>query len=251
MVAPNPANGATIYAEKCVPCHGSSGQGDGPQAVDLPNPVAALGSPDVARKATPASWYNQVTKGNLQRFMPPFNSLSDRERWDVVAYSFSLSIPQETLSQGEMLYAANCAGCHGEKGQGDGPQATGLAMPPTAFTDQARMSQKTTADFYTAITDGVPPAMPAFESHLNEQDRWALADYLRMIPFSETGEPVAAAAATAQVTSAARTSASPEAVTPAAEQLPGSCPDNRYGHRVTNGSGGSSQGPRGDSARFQ
>ncbi|HJW90315.1 MAG TPA: c-type cytochrome, partial [Anaerolineales bacterium] len=38
LVPPNPANGAAIYADKCAPCHGLTGQGDGPQASQLPNP---------------------------------------------------------------------------------------------------------------------------------------------------------------------------------------------------------------------
>jgi cytochrome c1 len=29
--------------------------------------------------------------GNIENFMPPFASLSDQERWDVVAYALSLS----------------------------------------------------------------------------------------------------------------------------------------------------------------
>ena len=30
--APDPANGAALYAENCAPCHGATGMGDGPQA---------------------------------------------------------------------------------------------------------------------------------------------------------------------------------------------------------------------------
>ncbi|MGW8251213.1 MAG: c-type cytochrome, partial [Anaerolineales bacterium] len=88
LVPPNSENGAAIYAEKCAPCHGQTGLGDGPRSAQLPNPVTAIGSAEVARQATPARWYTQVTQGNLERFMPPFSSLSDRERWDVVAYAF-------------------------------------------------------------------------------------------------------------------------------------------------------------------
>ncbi len=50
LLPPNPANGEAIYAEKCSPCHGDAGLGDGPQAAQLPNPPAALGSPDLARQ---------------------------------------------------------------------------------------------------------------------------------------------------------------------------------------------------------
>ena len=41
--APNANTGEVIYAEKCAPCHGASGMGDGPQSANLPVSVAALG----------------------------------------------------------------------------------------------------------------------------------------------------------------------------------------------------------------
>ena len=66
LVPPNPANGEPIFLDKCAPCHGQSGNGDGPQASQLPNPVAALASPDLARASTPEEWYTQVTQGNLE-----------------------------------------------------------------------------------------------------------------------------------------------------------------------------------------
>jgi hypothetical protein len=74
LVPPNPENGAPIYADKCAPCHGEAGQGDGPQAAQLPNPATPIGSSEVARRASPQDWYAAVTNGNLERFMPPFNA---------------------------------------------------------------------------------------------------------------------------------------------------------------------------------
>ena len=140
LVPPDPRNGGPIFLEKCAPCHGQNGNGDGPQASQLPNPVAALASPEVARASTPENWYTQVTQGNLERFMPPFSSLSDRQRWDVVAYSYSLSTSDSEVALGEELYRANCARCHGEEGRGDGPEAADLPVAATDFTDQAVMA---------------------------------------------------------------------------------------------------------------
>lgn len=187
LVPPSPADGQAIFAEKCAPCHGPVGLGDGPQAGQLPNPVTAIGSVDVARQATPADWYTQVTKGNLERFMPPFGSLSDRQRWDTVAYSFSLSMPPDVVAQGEGLYQANCAQCHGVSGKGDGPQAA-ASMPD--FTDQAAMSELSQASFYQAISEGIPPSMPAF-AQLSDDERWAISAYLRSLTFAPSNQPVA------------------------------------------------------------
>ncbi len=239
LMPPNPVSGAPIYLEKCAPCHGQTGLGDGPQASQLPNPPVALGAVQVARESTPSEWYNVVTQGNLERFMPPFTSLTERQRWDVVAYAYTLSVSPEALSQGEQLYQENCAGCHGPDGEGGGPQAADLSAEPVNFTDQAYMSEKSGADLFEAISSGVGADMPAYADQLNSDERWALADYLRSLTFSaaRAGEPSAeqaAADATAQ-TGGDATQAAGEG-TPVAE-LPGSITGSVSG-TVINASGG-------------
>ena len=68
---PSIENGAAIFAEKCAPCHGITGLGDGPQGIQLGVTVPAFGLPEIARPASPAQWYTTVTRGNMERFMPP------------------------------------------------------------------------------------------------------------------------------------------------------------------------------------
>jgi mono/diheme cytochrome c family protein len=136
-----------------------------------------------------------VSQGNLERFMPPFASLSNPERWNVVAYALSLSASKDSIAQGKQLFAQNCAECHGVDGKGDGPKAAGMANPPADFTDQEWMANKSTADFTTAIQNGKGADMPAFGDKLNEAQVWELSDYLRSLSFGP-----AADGAVAQVT---------------------------------------------------
>lgn len=82
--------GKAIYQEKCLPCHGPTGMGDGPQAAALGVPVARLGDPAVAGAASLEEWYQVVTNGRINQMMPPFQSLTDQQRWDVVAYAMTL-----------------------------------------------------------------------------------------------------------------------------------------------------------------
>ena len=187
LVPPRASDGEDIYEEKCAPCHGVNGLGDGPKAGELPNPVSAIGTAKIARQGTPAKWYRVVSEGNLERFMPPFTSLSDRQRWDVVAYTYSLSMNEEKIAEGAELYSANCAGCHGESGKGDGAAASSL-QPPRNFTDLEYMASRSTNDFYTAITQGVEPDMPAFADEMSEAERWVISDYIRLMTFAPTGE---------------------------------------------------------------
>jgi mono/diheme cytochrome c family protein len=132
--------------------------------------------------------------------MPPFgDSLTAGQRWDVIAYLVTLSHSPQMLAEGEDLYQANCASCHGEKGAGDGMDAASLGTPPTAFTDQEAMASISEAELFQTVTDGVSPDMPAYGDQLSDEQRWALAGYVRSLTF-----------APAQRASAGETSATPE-----------------------------------------
>lgn len=102
---PNSADGAPIFAQSCAPCHGSLGQGDGSEAGQLPFFSAAIGDPNVARDASVEDWFRVITEGRLTRYMPPFaGSMSEQERWDVLAYAYSLGFGGDNFRRGEALY---------------------------------------------------------------------------------------------------------------------------------------------------
>ena len=48
------------------------------------------------------------------------------------------TMPDRT--EGAAFFAANCASCHGAEGNGDGPQAAGLAARPTDLTRLSRQN---------------------------------------------------------------------------------------------------------------
>lgn len=187
LIAPNPAGAQAIFAEKCAPCHGTLGLGDGPQAADLPAPPAPIGSAQLARQARPADWYQVVTQGRIDKFMPPFNSLTEGQRWDVVAFLLNLHVSDEDFARGEAVFAENCANCHGNFGLGDGAEAP---APMPSFADQKWMSQRAAQDFYAAIAQGVGENMPAFAEKLTENDIWAVSAYLRTLSFQSNAAGV-------------------------------------------------------------
>jgi mono/diheme cytochrome c family protein len=215
IVRPDPSAGSAIYVEKCAPCHGNNGLGDGSMAGQLPFPAPALGTDAVARQASPAEWYAVVTQGNLERRMPPFSSLTDRQRWDVVAYLYSLSNSPQRLLQGESLYQGNCASCHGESGDGKGLEAANLSVRSTNFTDQELMADLSAEQLFQAISEGISPDMPAFAEQFSAEERWALSAYLRSLTFasqiavSDTPEtPTPASTETSETTQVSPTVAS-------------------------------------------
>ena len=81
-----------------------------------------------------------------------------------------------SLARGAEIYQANCAGCHGSVGRGDGPQAAGLDPPPANLADGAALRDVSPLDYYRRISIGTAgTAMPAFEGRLPAEDRWAVA----------------------------------------------------------------------------
>jgi mono/diheme cytochrome c family protein len=198
--APDVANGAVIYVEKCLPCHGETGMGDGPQGIQLQGvTVPAFALPEVARPKSPAQWYTVVTRGNIERFMPPFASLTDQERWDVVAYITTLHATDEKILMGRELFEANCANC-----------ATDL------FKDQSRMASLTEVELARIVRLG-NNEIEAFGENFSDDEMWAVAAYLRTLSFG-TGSPVAAAQDEPTVASVTRTPAPADAGTPSAEE---------------------------------
>jgi mono/diheme cytochrome c family protein len=182
IVAPDAQRGASTFAEKCAPCHGSTGLGDGPQSGNLPNPPAALGQADFARAAKPADWFAVVTNGNMASMMPPFaGSLSDRERWDVVAYALSLSRTQAQVTEGKTLYTQNCADCHGATGAGDGSKAAGLASKMPDWSAPAGLVKLSDQDMADAVLNGKGKDMPAFTGKLDQNQAFAVAAYIRTL----------------------------------------------------------------------
>ncbi len=177
LVPPDPDNGAKIYAEKCAPCHGDTGKGDGPQAAQLSVPVAPIGDAALANTRRPVDWYNIVTNGNLERFMPGFRSLSDRERWDVVAYAYVLSQSDADLTLGQSVYTANCAGCHGDLGEGNG-------ITPNWVADSSKLAQLSADEIVAVIQNGLDDQMPAYNGKLSQDDVWAVTAYIRSLSFA-------------------------------------------------------------------
>jgi cytochrome c oxidase cbb3-type subunit I/II len=99
-----------------------------------------------------------------------------------------MSVPQTEahVERGRVVYARRCAGCHGVKGDGNGPLATFLDPRPRNFTlgsfkfrTTPSGSLATDGDLYRTLTRGVRwTAMPTWHE-LPEKDRIAAIAYLK------------------------------------------------------------------------
>ena len=83
------AAGQKIYLKRCLACHGKTGNGDGPDAVDLGIYPAKL-SDAVMREETDGELFWKITVG--KKPMPNYGTrLSPTDRWNVINYLRTLA----------------------------------------------------------------------------------------------------------------------------------------------------------------
>ncbi len=112
-------NGAALYAENCAVCHGNQGKG----GVGVP-----LALPDFQYAISDQFLERSIRHGRPGRVMPAFKNLSDAQVRAIIRHIRSwapgkpIRHPSIKVSgdpvKGRALYMKNCAGCHGEKGEG-------------------------------------------------------------------------------------------------------------------------------------
>ncbi len=180
VAAPDTARGAAFYADHCVMCHGTAGQGDGEMVRDgrLSNAPPDFTDPATTLERTPADYLRAVTEGNVLAGMPPFASYTEQERWDAVAYVYGGGASADQIALGQAVYEARCVACHGAQGRGDGPEAPAIMPDLASFSAWAETSN---AGLITAISQGIAPNMPAFGGDLGDSEIRAVSAYVRTL----------------------------------------------------------------------
>jgi mono/diheme cytochrome c family protein len=86
------------------------------------------------------------------------------------------------IAAGAALYADNCARCHGDRGDGDGPDAKMYRPPPASLAVAMRdgTNGMTDGEIFWKITEGRRP-MPSFKKELTDEQRWQLVNFLRTL----------------------------------------------------------------------
>lgn len=87
-------------------------------------------------------------------------------------------VPKDRSSRerGRKLFEANCTGCHGSTGRGDGPAAARLETLPPDLYETA--GQHPDGDLAWKIANG-RGAMPAWKGILTENQVWDLVNFIR------------------------------------------------------------------------
>ena len=149
-------------------------------------------SSDYYRKNSPYQVFDELSN----------TSLTEPQRWDVVAYIWQSNTTKESLTNGGQLYAQNCAACHGENGAGDGVFADDLQAAGDSsmqsMNGSAEMSMQTPVDFTDPtrmlgaspvllqgkiLRGGMGTGMPMWGSIFTEEQIWDLIAYLYSFQF--------------------------------------------------------------------
>jgi cytochrome c oxidase cbb3-type subunit 2 len=102
---------------------------------------------------------------------------------------------------GERVYLESCAACHGQRGDGKGPEADRLKTKPRDFTGGMYKFRSTPSgslpldeDIFRTISRGVRTTSMLAQLHLSEQERWAVTEYLKTfsprLKDKKTPEPI-------------------------------------------------------------
>lgn len=210
------AAGKKIYERRCLPCHGATGAGDGPAADTMdPRPrdftKGKFKIRSTVHKALPTDedLYRVISRGIPGSGMPAWKSLlSEDERLQVIAYIKTLApafsdgtkpemIPvgpvpaatEQMLKNGQEMFEKVCFVCHGKAGRGNGPLAVatqddwGNPLYPRNLTKSwTYKGGNDVKDIFLRVSgslNGTP--MPAFMATLSEEERWALAHYVKSL----------------------------------------------------------------------
>jgi mono/diheme cytochrome c family protein len=209
------ALGKLLYGQHCEICHGANGDGEGRRATELsPRPrnfvrgVFEFRSTPTGTLPADEDIWKVISNGLHGTAMVPWISLSEKDRWALVAFvegfsprfgaekrSSLVAVPSrpaetsELIAQGKKLFSeAGCVECHGKNGNGDGPSvsslrdAAGRPIAPLSFSSAIFRRGSSLADIFLTIRtglDGTP--MPSYTNSLSPDQSWAVAAYVRSL----------------------------------------------------------------------
>lgn len=85
------ARGRALFQSRCALCHGEHADGHGVRSRGLSAKPANFRSPDWRSRVTPTYVFRIVSEGKRGTSMPAWPTLSDDQKWDVIAYVLSVS----------------------------------------------------------------------------------------------------------------------------------------------------------------
>lgn len=162
LQAPNLANGAQIFADRCVLCHGEDGRGNGElvQTGEVPQAGNFMDAANT-QSQSPREWFDIITNGRLDQLMPPWaNALNEQERWDVTFYTYTQHYQPNQIVDGQSAWETACGDC-----------AEDIQHPLHFLLDMQNTLGLSDATLHSAILRAAP--------QLSDYQAWEAVSYLR------------------------------------------------------------------------
>jgi mono/diheme cytochrome c family protein len=100
---------------------------------------------------------------------------------DAASVANPVAFSNDSVVAGAQLFAKNCAVCHGDGGEGDGPGSAGLDPAPANLRLET-IQANSDGTLYHVITNGIAgSAMPAWNRTLDDEERWHLVNFIRSL----------------------------------------------------------------------
>ena len=95
------------------------------------------------------------------------------------------------IREGQAAFSHYCLVCHGLDGQNTGVPFAEAMSPPVPLLSSPEVQEYTDGQLKWVITNGIfPSGMPASRGILNDEEMWAIVDYIRHLPpKGSLGEP--------------------------------------------------------------
>lgn len=211
--------GGTLYSRNCSVCHGDRGQGAVWAAGNLTRPPRDFSTAAAKTELTRASMIAVATHGKAGTAMAGFaTQLKPAEIEAIVDYIRTTFMQVDTAkisgasahggrekdataaaepagkvdpslpfpdaltgnrARGRNFYLANCATCHGAKGDGQGPRAYFIRPKPRSFIEPASRQRLNRPALYAATAKGkLGTEMPAWDKVLSAQQIADVAEYV-------------------------------------------------------------------------
>lgn len=203
--------GKAIFVANCQFCHGYGGRGNGVDAAGLRPAPPDFNDPAFYSTWKDGDWFWRVSESLPMRAMPQWKTLLDeRQRWAVANYvRYVLALPNPdaepadpeiperaktimvmpagaNVTAGRMVYMKQCWTCHGDAGQGEGPDAVDFVPPAADFTVD-EFDTMPDYELMWKVSEGIPnTAMPIWRLLLSEEERWNAIAYIRATFISPT-----------------------------------------------------------------
>lgn len=215
LLNPNIQRGKAVYTKHCIACHGERGEGvPQPEAKQPRNFASPQARVDLYR----SKMIDAVKNGKSGTLMISYRNILKKSEIDAVVDYIDaiLMVPESQISgtkahggrmqdvpggaasggnidmtlplpnglkgdyaKGKAFFLANCAECHGDKGDGQGKRAYFINPRPADFTSAKMRSQLNRPAIFIFTSQGkLGTEMPAWNKVLSDQEIANVAEYV-------------------------------------------------------------------------